>query len=674
MRKQLTEKILVLGVDGLDPALTKKFMDQGKLPNIKKFVTRGVQREDLVFHGAVPTITPPIWTTLSTGAYPNTHGITCFFNQSHERLDEIVYALNSKMSKAEPLWDVFTEAGKNTLVWHWPGAAWPPTSDSVNLSVVDGTQPAAVNNGVAGVDWDILLMASAEFEAVKFKPHASIDSGAGCILTDQDVEPESEKEDYRQAMASGKSMRNIIAEYEDCELFVLGAVAFDIVNSPIKDAQGWKNAPLNAKEFIILTSGGFVRRPALILQNESGVYDSIAIYKSKKDDKPLLVLKKDEFISTWLDEVKKNEQDFLGVRHLRALEIAPDGSRVKLWMGRALDINNNAVWHPKQLHEKIMKNVGYVPPCGIVGGSDPTLVEKALLPSWDVYCKWQADSLTYLMDNREYDVIFSHIHNVDNIGHQIWHYAKKQEDWDNDPSVYQGFFEDVYKQTDDYLGRFLKYLDEGWTIFIVSDHGLITTENHPPIIGEFTGVNIRVMEELGYTTLKRDENGNELREIDWEKTKAVATRGNHIWINLKGRNNTGIVDPDDKYELEDEIISALYNYREKETGRRIISIAVRNKEAAIFSFDGPESGDIVYFIEEGFNRLHGDGLPTAKGYFDTSVSPIFIAAGKGLKENFTTDRVIRQVDLAPTMAVLGGVRMPKQCEGAPLYQILAEEF
>ena len=34
------------------------------------------------------------------------------------------------------LWNVFAEAGKQTLVWHWPGSSWPPTSDSPNLHVV----------------------------------------------------------------------------------------------------------------------------------------------------------------------------------------------------------------------------------------------------------------------------------------------------------------------------------------------------------------------------------------------------------------------------------------------------------------------------------------------------------------------------------------------------------
>ena len=84
-----------------------------------------------------------------------------------------------------------------------------------------------------------------------------------------------------------------------------------------------------------------------------------------------------------------------------------------------------------------------------------------------------------------------------------------------------GIRDRVYCQTDDYLGRFLHFLDKGWTIIITSDHGLITEENHPPILVEGT-VSIPVMKELGYTVLKKDENGKEIREIDWTRTRAVA--------------------------------------------------------------------------------------------------------------------------------------------------------
>ena len=77
-RKASAEKIMVLGVDGLDPRLTRKYVDEGKLPNFKKLIERGCQRHDLVMLGSQPTVTPPQWTTLATGCNPCVHGITQF--------------------------------------------------------------------------------------------------------------------------------------------------------------------------------------------------------------------------------------------------------------------------------------------------------------------------------------------------------------------------------------------------------------------------------------------------------------------------------------------------------------------------------------------------------------------------------------------------------------------
>ena len=191
-------------------------------------------------------------------------------------------------------------------------------------------------------------------------------------------------------------------------------------------------------------------------------------------------------------------------------------------------------------------------------------------------------------------------------------------------------------------------------------------------MGDAFGVNAKIMDELGYTILKRDEEGNILKEIDWSKTRAVATGTNHIFLNIKGRDPHGIVEPEDQYQLEEEIIDALYNYRDPKTGRRIISLAVRNCDAIVFGCGQEGFGDIVYFLEDGFHRVHGDSWSTRKdhGGHHTSVSPIFVAAGSGIKSGIKTDRVIRQVDVTPTIATLLDVRMPAQCEGAPVYQII----
>lgn len=63
-------------------------------------------------------------------------------------------------------------------------------------------------------------------------------------------------------------------------------------------------------------------------------------------------------------------------------------------------------------------------------------------------------------------------------------------------------------------------------------------------------------------------------------------------------------------------------------------------------------------------------LSTIDGAIGTSCMSIFAAAGPGIKENFRTPQVVHHVDVTPTIATLLGTRMPEQCEGAPIYQIL----
>ena len=679
-RTALTPKLIVLGVDGMDPRVTRKFIAEGIMPNMKRFIEKGSTREDLSHLGALPTITPPCWTTLATGAYPGTHGITCYWRQSPKSLDAVVYNMDSRNCTAEPLWNVTSEAGMKTLVWHWPGSSWPPTSDSPNLSVVDGTQPGSVNMGVAQLDWEKIIFASEEIKELKYAPKVERPAGVGCIISDLDAVTEEEPDNdmldlwYGDGARKGNEIREYIMGPENMEMVIESVPSYDVVNSPLKNSEGWAFAPADAKEFTVLTSDGIVKRPALILKNADGIYDHIAIYKNKKAEKPIVELEIGKMASGIVDDINKDGELKPACRSMKVLALSPDGKKVKLWISNALDIVNDTLWQPKALLPDIVEHVGPVPPVSLIGGEDADLVSNVFEPAWNLYCQWQAKCLNYLIKSRDFKVVFSHLHNIDCAGHQVWHLAKKQDRWSNvDPEVNQDFIRRFYMQTDKYLGEFLHLLDEEWTVLILSDHGLVVGEEFPPMIGEYGGLNPRVMQELGYTVLKKDESGNDIAEVDWEKTTAVQVRSNYVYINLKGRDAHGIVDPADKYELEGKIISDLYNYREPKTGKRVVGIAMRNKDALVLGTNGPQCGDIFFTIDEGFNRVHGDGLSTAQGYFGTSTTPIFAAAGQGIKERFTTVRTIRQVDITPTIATLLGVRMPAQCEGAPIYQILTDE-
>ena len=90
----ISNKILVFGIDGMDPELTKYHMEKGLMPNFKKFLERGSAREDLHLLGSHPTITPPMWTTLACGCHPYVHGITDFWRQDPDKLDTYGYGLS----------------------------------------------------------------------------------------------------------------------------------------------------------------------------------------------------------------------------------------------------------------------------------------------------------------------------------------------------------------------------------------------------------------------------------------------------------------------------------------------------------------------------------------------------------------------------------------------------
>ena len=52
--KGLTNKLMILGIDGMDPRFTKRLLDEGKLPNIQKLVDAGSCREDLMLWAPTP--------------------------------------------------------------------------------------------------------------------------------------------------------------------------------------------------------------------------------------------------------------------------------------------------------------------------------------------------------------------------------------------------------------------------------------------------------------------------------------------------------------------------------------------------------------------------------------------------------------------------------------------
>lgn len=673
MMEALSQKVLILGIDGMDPVQTKKYVQAGLMPNLEKFLERGAYREDLHMIGGQPTVTPPMWTTLGTGAYPSTHGITDFYARS-EDLDVVVYNFDSRKCKAEHIWDAVVESGKKALVWHWVGAGWPPTSSAPNLHVVDGTQPTGVNIGVAEVDSEKIVIASEQTTELLYKDKLATDSKTPCYISGMVLEERDPNQRTTEEVVHSEAISTIAISPKQAAHHNMCETPLDTVFSPIKTAEGWSVVPpAGTKECTLLSSGGLIHRPCQILQNEAGIYDRVAVFKNKKATEPLAILPKDAYINNIVDEVFQNDRKIETTnRSMRVLELAEDGSALRLWMSPAMDYSIDALFSPQSLYQELLEHVGYPQPNCMAAGFDEKLIRDCLLASWEKMDQWNAAGMKYLMKQYDYSLVVSHFHNVDMIAHML--VADLKGSAKITAELAQQLYQEIYIQTDGYIGQFLELLDEGWSIMIVSDHGLVCPEHGQSTLynGE-NACNAIYFKQWGYTVLKRDEQGQEIGEIDWERTTAVTNRINHIYVNLKGREKHGIVAPEDQFELEERIMTDLYSLKDPVTGHRVVALALRNKDAILLGQGGPDSGDIVYYLAEGYNGDHADCLSTTNGVCDTSCASVFMAAGAGIKHT-VIDRVVRHVDVTPTAAMLLGIRMPHQCEGAPVYQILDGNF
>ena len=671
-----TKKVFIMGIDGMDPKITQQYIDEGLMPNLVKFLERGSARENLAMIGGQPTVTPPMWTTLATGASPYVHSVHSF-SRAGDYIGLAGYNFDSRNCLAEQLWNVTAEAGIKTLVWHWPGSAWPPSSDNPNLCVIDGTQPEGVNCGNSVIEEEKVMIADEKTPDVLFRAKAATDSNVPCFISGMEFE-DNEMEDALATLCGGQE-RMAVPMLEQGDAETLSKLPMDVIYSPIKPVQGWTDAPEDAKECTIIHSKGLIHRPCLILKNSDGIYDTMQIFKNKKETEPIATLKTNEYVKNVIDDaiVEKTDERIQVNRNMRILEMAEDGSHIRMWISSAMDFHNDTLWYPKSLLPEIVKNVGYPQPCSVAGGQDLQLVEDCMRATWDAAGEWTSDSIHYLIKEHGFQMVFSHFHNIDLQGHMIVQFLKRGNS-SLDAETIQNLFREVYKQTDRYIGSYLDLLDDDWTIMIVSDHGQTCPEYHmSQLLCGDDNFNAKEMVDWGFTVLKKDENGNDLPEIDWSKTKAVMWRMGEVWINLKGREVhdgiEGIVDPADKWQLEEEIMTKILEAKSPMTGMRVAQLAMRNKDAVLLGMGGPKCGDIVFLAAEGYTMDHADSISTVEGACGTSCMSIFAAAGPGIKENFKTSRVVHHVDVTPTIATLFDIRMPNECEGAPIYQILTNE-
>ncbi len=81
-RARATKKMIILGLDGLDPVLTRRWIDEGKLPAFRKLLEQGGDFRPL--GTSLPPQTPVAWSNFITGMDPGGHAIFDFIHRDPE--------------------------------------------------------------------------------------------------------------------------------------------------------------------------------------------------------------------------------------------------------------------------------------------------------------------------------------------------------------------------------------------------------------------------------------------------------------------------------------------------------------------------------------------------------------------------------------------------------------
>ena len=211
--------------------------------------------------------------------------------------------------------------------------------------------------------------------------------------------------------------------------------------------------------------------------------------------------------------------------------------------------------HPPELKQEIADLVGeYIIDCHDFRTDDKHALLAQIYDMTDKRFK----VAEHLLRTKPWHLAFLVEMGPDRVHHGFWRFLDPSHRLHQPHSPFASAIHDYYVHLDELIGRLLGAVDLSQTaVWIVSDHGAKS------LIGGvcFNDWLIR----QGYLALKETPAGGPVRFaadlVDWPRTRVWGEGGYYAraYVNLKGREPQGIVDPADYEPLRDELICKLQN-------------------------------------------------------------------------------------------------------------------
>jgi len=260
----------------------------------------------------------------------------------------------------------------------------------------------------------------------------------------------------------------------------------------------------------------------------------------------------------------------------------------------------------------------------------------------------RAKVMFHLMDTQPWDFFMSHIMETDRLHHFYWEYMEN-----NDPK-WAPEFHRFYARVDQILGQVWERVDKDTTLMMLSDHGFCTVRKEVYLN--------HYLREKGWLRFPT-EHPRALAEMTSE-SRAYSLDPGRVFINLRGREPRGSVEPGAAYErTRQQLIDELLELRDPEDGAKMVASVFRREE--IYHGEAYENApDLVVNPRPGyaFKGALDKGMLTWKGdvligehTYDDAL--LYISGHDIVKQQLS------MVDVLPAIMQLMRVPMPDQLDG-----------
>ena len=296
--------------------------------------------------------------------------------------------------------------------------------------------------------------------------------------------------------------------------------------------------------------------------------------------------------------------------------------------------------------------------------------------------KYEQMLYTAIDDSDEWDVMVHYFEFTDRVQHMMWRlFDEGHPSYDAEKAAkYGGSILAAYERMDGIVGQVMQRMPPGTHLFVVSDHGFqsfrwamnyntwLAKNGYMALTGE--DPDRKNLEDLF-------DKGDFFVNVDWSHTKAYALGLGNIYINLKGREAQGIVEPGAEYEaLRQELIEKLQDYVDPATGLHPVA-HVFTREEADGVFDPMLIPDLIPSNSAGYrvgwqDTLGGIGKTVVEPnteYWSGDHCSVYPPLVNGIL--FSDLPLVGDhpymADIYPTMLDLYGVPVPEGLDGQSLY-------